>query len=171
MSLRTDGGSPSATSGAMKGSVSLSSESDSTGRPCGHTSSSTRLPSLRWDTVRRWAGAVSWTPAETLPICRHRRAFLGEEGQGLFLELDQQVGNALAGGQADVHGRLATVQAVLDGDEQRVELLHGHARLLQLQQRFTDARAPQHTYQPFWRGQPLAARTVQQAMHGKDGSG
>ena len=32
------------------------------------------VPSLKGDTVRRWASAVSWTPAETLPICRHRRA-------------------------------------------------------------------------------------------------
>ena len=63
------------------------------------------------------------------------------------------------------------VQAVLDGDKQRVELLHGDARILKLQQRFADACAPQHALQPFLRGQPLAACPVQQAMHGKDGSG
>jgi glycosyltransferase involved in cell wall biosynthesis len=31
------------------------------------------VPSLPWDQVRRWAHAVSWTPAESMPICRHKR--------------------------------------------------------------------------------------------------
>src|SRR5690606_913373 len=36
-------------------------------------------------------------------------------GERLFLQLQEQIGNRLTGGQRDVHGRLAALQAVLHG--------------------------------------------------------
>src|SRR5690606_20048829 len=48
-----------------------------------------------------------------------RASRIGQAGvggrKGLFLQLNEQVGDRLAGGKSDVHGRLTAVQAVLDG--------------------------------------------------------